>query len=144
MLKRIKYVSRYSKPLDARQLEELGEAAARKNQELGVTGALMATGGLFYQIIEGPSEAVDGLYAAIESDERHTDIIVLSVEEDAPSRLFPDWSMKMVNLDAASHVRLFPLKVLMTAVFEQRRLVDKMVWAIERTLKHEIREADER
>ncbi len=142
MLKRVKYVSRYSKPLDAKQLEALGESAARKNLELGVTGVLMASGGLFYQIIEGPAEAVDGLYDAIEADERHTDIILLSVEDDAPSRLFPDWSMKMVNLDAASHVRLFPLKVLMTAVFEQRRLVDNMVWAIERTLKHEMRNAE--
>ena len=142
MLKRIKYVSRYSKPLDAKQLEELGEAAAGKNQALGVTGALMTSGGLFYQVIEGPPEAVDDLYAAIEADERHTDIILLSVENDAPSRLFPDWSMKVVNLDAASHVRLFPLKVLMTAVFEQRRLVDNMVWAIERTLTHEMRDAE--
>jgi hypothetical protein len=50
--------------------------------------------------------------------------------------------MKMVNLDAASHVRLFPLKVLMISVFEQRRLVDKMVWAIERTLKHEMSDAE--
>lgn len=142
MIKRIKYVSRYSKPLDAKQLEALGESAARKNRELEVTGALMASGGLFYQIIEGPPEAVDELYAAIEADERHTDIILLSVEEDEPSRLFPDWSMKMVNLDAASHVRLLPLKVLMTAVYEQRRLIDNMVWAIERTLKHEMRGAE--
>jgi hypothetical protein len=142
MLKRIKYVSRYSKPLDAKQLEGLGESAAHKNQELGVTGALMASGGLFYQVIEGPAEAVDELYAAIEADERHTDIVLLSVEDDAPSRLFPDWSMKMVNLDAASHVRLLPLKVLMAAVFEQRRLVDNMVWAIERTLEHEMRDTE--
>jgi hypothetical protein len=142
MLKRIKYVSRYTKPMDARQLEQLGQAAAAKNQALGVTGALMTSGGLFYQVIEGPPEAVDELYAVIEADDRHTDIVLLSVEDDAPSRLFPDWSMKMVNLDAASHVRLFPLKVLMTAVFEQRQLVDKMVWAIERTLKHEMRDAD--
>jgi hypothetical protein len=142
MLKRIKYVSRYSKPLNAKQLDELGEAAASKNRALGVTGLLMASGGLFYQVIEGPPEAVDELYAAIEADERHTDIILLSVEHDSPSRLFPDWSMKTVNLDAASHVRLFPLKVLMTAVFEQRQLVDKMIWAIERTLTHEMRDAE--
>jgi hypothetical protein len=142
MVKRIKYVSRYSRPLDAKQLEALGEAAAEKNRSIGVTGVLMASGGLFYQVIEGPAEAVDGLYAAIMADERHTDLVLLSVEDDAPSRFFPDWSMKMVNLDAASHVRLLPLKVLMTAVFEQRRLVDNMVWAIERTLKHEMREAE--
>jgi len=54
------------------------------------------------------------------------------------SRLFPDWSMKTVDLDAAAHVRLMPLKILMQAVYDQRQLVDKMIWAIERTLKHEL------
>jgi hypothetical protein len=138
MLKRIKYVSRFSAPLGETELEALGEAAAAKNKDLGVTGVLMASGGLFYQVIEGPAEAIDGLYATIEGDERHTDVVLLSVEEAVESRLFPEWSMKTVNLDAASHVRLMPLKVLMSAVFEQRRMVDNMLWAIERTLKHEM------
>ncbi len=52
-------------------------------------------------------------------------------------RIFPDWSMKTVNLDAASHLRLLPLKTLMQAVFDQQQIIDKMVWTIERTLKHE-------
>jgi hypothetical protein len=138
MLKRIKYVSRYSKPIDGDNLDQLGEQAAAKNKDLGVTGFLMASGGLFYQVIEGPPEAVDGLLATIEADERHTDMIMLGVEEDVSNRMFPDWSMKTVNLDAASHVRLLPLKVLMQAVYDQRMLVDKMTWAIERTLKHEL------
>ena len=46
--------------------------------------------------------------------------------------------MKTVDLDAAAHVRLMPLKILMQAVYDQRQLVDKMIWAIERTLKHEL------
>ena len=137
-MKRIKYVSRYTKHLTESELEDLGRQAASKNAELGVTGVLMASGGLFYQVIEGPAEAVDGLFATIEGDERHTDVLVLDTEEGVTSRLFPDWSMKAVNLDAASHVRLMPLKVLMLAVYDQQKLVDKMIWAIERTLKHEL------
>jgi len=137
-MKRMTYVSRYSKPLTERDLDQLGEQAAAKNQELGVTGVLMASGGLFYQVLEGPEEAIDGLFAAIESDDRHTDVLVLGVEEGVSARHFPDWSMRIVNLDAASHVRLLPLKVMMQAVFDQRLLLDKMIWAIERTLKHEL------
>jgi hypothetical protein len=136
MMKRIKYASRYSKPLDEQQLEDLGQQAAAKNAGLEVTGVLMASGGLFYQVIEGPAEAVDGIFAAIAGDERHTDVLVLDVEDGVTSRLFPDWSMKTVDLDAASHLRLMPLKFMMQAVYEQRQLVDKMIWAIERTLKH--------
>jgi hypothetical protein len=138
MMKRIKYVSRYTKPLTESELEDLGRGAAAKNAELGVTGVLMASGGLFYQVIEGPPEAVDELFATIEGDERHTDVLVLDTEEGVTSRLFPEWSMEVVNLDAASHVRLMPLKVLMLAVYDQQKLVDKMIWAIERTLKHEL------
>jgi hypothetical protein len=138
MMKRIKYASRYSKALTEEELQRLGEQAAAKNEGLGVTGVLMASGGMFYQIIEGPAEAVDGLFAAIERDERHTDVLVLDIEEGVSTRLFPDWSMRTVNLDAASHLRLMPLKVLMQAVYEQRQLVDRMTWAIERTLKHEL------
>ena len=128
MMKRIKYASRYSKPLTEKELESLGGQAAAKNAELGVTGILMASGGMFYQVIEGPPEAVNGLFAAI--------------EEGVTSRLFPGWSMKTVDLDAAAHVRLLPLKIMMQAVYEQRLLVDKMIWGIERTLQHELRSSD--
>lgn len=142
MMKRIKYASRYSKPLTEKELESLGQQAAAKNTELGVTGILMASGGMFYQVIEGPPEAVNGLFSAIEEDDRHTDVLVLGVEEGVTSRLFPGWSMKTVDLDAASHVRLLPLKIMMQAVYEQQLLVDKMIWGIERTLQHELRSSD--
>lgn len=142
MCKRIKYVSRFTKPMDAKKLEELGEQAATNNRKLGVTGILMASGGLFYQVIEGPPEAVDGLLAAIERDERHTDLLILNIELGVSERMFPDWSMKMINLDAASHVRLLPLKVLMQAVYDQQQLLEKMTWGIERTLKHELGKAE--
>jgi hypothetical protein len=137
-MKRITYVSRYSQPLSESDLDTLAELAAAKNRQLDVTGVLMASGGLFYQVLEGPAEAVDGIYAAIEGDDRHTDVLVLGIEDGVPTRQFPDWSMKTVNLDAASHVRLLPLKVLMQAVYDQRLILDKMTWAIERTLKHEL------
>ncbi|MEJ2190591.1 MAG: BLUF domain-containing protein, partial [Acidobacteriota bacterium] len=85
---------------------------------------------------------VNGLFAAIEEDDRHIDVLVLGIEEGITSRLFPDWSMRTVDLDAAAHVRLLPLKIMMQAVYEQRQLVDKMIWAIERTLQHELRSSE--
>jgi hypothetical protein len=110
MTHRITYVSRYSKPMDTHELEALGEAAAAKNRKLGITGFLMATGGMFYQVLEGPQDAVEDIYSAIVEDDRHTDLIQLRSEKNAPGLLYPDWSMKTINLDAASHVRLLPLK----------------------------------
>jgi hypothetical protein len=136
-MKRIKYVSRFAMPFRESELEELGTKAAEKNKELDITGVLLTSGGLFYQVLEGPGEAVDKIFSYIRTDKRHTDLLVLGIEEDIPQRLFPDWSMKTVNLDAEAHVRLLPLKVLMEAVFEQQQHIDKMMWAIDRGLRLE-------
>ena len=136
-MKRIKYVSRFAMPFRESELEELGAKAAEKNKGLDITGVLITSGGLFYQVLEGPAEAVDEIFGHIKSDKRHTDLLVLEIEEDVSQRLFPGWSMKTVNLDAASHVRLLPLKVLMEAVFDQQQHIEKMMWAIERGLRQE-------
>lgn len=141
MLKRITYVSRFAKPFSESELKQLGELSARNNQELGITGVLMTSGGVFFQILEGPAEAVDQVYAAIAADSRHTHIVVLELEHDVETRNYPGWSMKTIDLDAASHVRLLPLKVMMETVFEQQLLIDKMLWAIDRALKHELRDS---
>ena len=138
-MKRITYVSRFAKPFSETELEELGTLSAENNKKLGVTGVLMSSGGIFFQILEGPEAAVDEIYGAIAADSRHTDLVVLGFETDVEVRRFPDWSMKTVNLDAASHVRLLPLKVMMETVFEQQLLIEKMLWAIDRTLKHEMK-----
>ena len=138
MMKRIKYVSRFDKPHSEADIEAIGKQSSANNQELGLTGMLMASGGLFYQVLEGPAEAVDEIYARIAKDGRHTDLLLLS-SEDNVERMYPDWSMEVINLDAASNVRLFPLKALIKSVFEQIRLAENMMWAIERTVQHEMR-----
>ena len=125
MVKRIRYVSRFESPLSEADIAAIGEQSRSNNERLGLTGVLMASGGLFYQVLEGPAEVVDEVY------NRSTEVGV--------ERQFPKWSMETINLDAASHVRLFPLKALIMAVFEQTRLAEKMMWAIERTVQHEMR-----
>ena len=140
MYKRIKYVSRFSQTLGAAEIDALGAQAAEKNARLGITGVLMASGGLFYQVMEGPRDVVDELMRSINADGRHSDLVVLSVEDEVAERLYPDWSMQTINLDAASHVRLMPLKALIKAVFEQRRVIDNMTWAIDRAIQQEMDE----
>lgn len=137
-MKRITYISRYAQPMAADTLRELGESAAEKNRSLDITGMLMASGGLFYQVLEGPEEAVDDLYSTIVRDDRHTDLLLLQSEENVTGRLYPDWSMKTVDLDAAAHVRLFPLKALIKATFDQQMLIRNMIWSIERSVQYEM------
>lgn len=67
-------------------------SARRNNPLLGITGALICRHDLYLQLIEGPADAIDTLYARIEADDRHFDVRLLLAER-ADERLFPAWSM---------------------------------------------------
>ena len=139
-MKRIKYVSRYSKPLTSEEIASLAEKAAAKNAKLDVSGVLMTAGGLFFQVIEGPEEHVERLYREICKDKRHMHVLLLAVEEGVRSRLFPDWSMKRVDLDESSG-RLEPVKAILTAVVRQRMLTEELTGVLERAVWTEFTKA---
>ena len=66
--------------------------ARRNNRRDGITGALVCREDLYLQLIEGPAEAIDTLYAKIARDDRHCDLRLLltnTVEE----RMFAEWDM---------------------------------------------------
>ncbi|PLK23832.1 blue light sensor protein [Porphyrobacter sp. TH134] len=67
-------------------------AARRNNPRYGITGALICRHDLYLQLIEGPTEAVDALYAVICEDDRHFDVRLL-LSEAMGERLFPNWAM---------------------------------------------------
>jgi len=92
-------------------------------------------------VIEGEKEHVDALYGNIINDKRHRDVLLLSVEEGVADRLFPDWSMKKVDLDAGSNVRTEPLKMLLTNIIQQRHLIDESSKALERAVWREMVDA---
>lgn len=66
--------------------------ARRNNARDGITGALICRHDLYLQLIEGPRNAIDGLYARIVGDDRHQDVTILVRDDDA-TRMFPDWEM---------------------------------------------------
>lgn len=69
------------------------------NPRRGLVGALYFGDGCFFQCLEGRSEDVDRLYAALLEDPRHTDLKVLS-RRSIEKTQFDSWSMKYVPLDA--------------------------------------------
>ncbi|MBP1474511.1 BLUF domain-containing protein [Frateuria sp. MAH-13] len=69
------------------------------NARRGLVGALYFGDGCFFQCLEGPVAAVDGLCAALLRDPRHTDLRVLS-RRAIEHTSFSAWSMKYVPLDA--------------------------------------------
>ncbi len=71
--------------------ELLGQARY-SNSVFGVTGMLVAEGGWFLQVLEGPELVVRRLMESIRRDPRHGRIRVIE-EEIIPERRFPDWAM---------------------------------------------------
>ena len=134
MLKRIKYISRFSRALTHAEVEEIGQKASRRNQDLGVTGVLMTGGGIFFQILEGPREAVDQLWSAIEADPRHEDVVLLATQENIPSRIFPDWAMRRIDLDHEANAHMETLRSALAVAHALRRQSDELFNMLERAV----------
>ena len=118
-MKRIKYISRFAAPMTARDIERIAAQSAANNRKFGITGLLIASGGVFFQVIEGPDAAVDEIYSRILRDKRHQDVLTLRVEEGNLPRLFPDWEMRKIDLDTATEMRLEPMKAIIQAIIRQ-------------------------
>lgn len=137
-MKRIKYVSEFSRELEPADIAALEEQCIRNNQKIGVTGVLMVSGNLFFQVIEGPEDKVDKLYESILDDDRHTRILKLADERDVKERLFPDWAMKVVSLDRSRAERLEPLHALLQTIVEQKQTVTRLTNVLERAIWSEL------
>lgn len=96
-LVRVAYASAASRRIDREELLQLLAKAREKNARLGVTGILLYVDDSFFQVLEGPLEAVTGIYARIEQDDRHSKVLKL-IQEPITERAFPDWSMGMARV----------------------------------------------
>jgi hypothetical protein len=68
------------------------------NRKNGLVGVLYFGDGAFFQCLEGEEDAINTLFAKIESDPRHKDVKLIS--KKYISRVsFPDWAMKYAPLD---------------------------------------------
>ena len=91
-LKHVIYVSRPTH-FDHMVLDNILITSRSNNREAGVTGNLICHSDLFLQMLEGPSEAVEGLYEKILADDRHADIVKLR-DEKSELKLFASWAMR--------------------------------------------------
>jgi hypothetical protein len=96
MLVRLLYASRAVDPASA-EIESILAQSRQGNPGLGITGILCYGGGIFLQAIEGGRNAVSELYAHIQRDARHKDVVLLHYEEISERR-FGGWTMGRVNM----------------------------------------------
>lgn len=92
---RLVYMSsrNFSSTLD---LKQLIQTSRRNNAKVAVTGFLLFDGDVFAQCLEGSRSAVTHTYNRICTDLRHTDLHLISCV-DAQERLFPEWSMGLLD-----------------------------------------------
>ena len=130
MLKRINYISSFVKDMSEVEIVNLASQAAKKNAENDITGVLMAKGGVFFQIIEGPEDNIDRLFTNILKDPRHEKVITLGIQTGDLKRLFPNWHMKEINLDTTTSERLQPVRAILDAVHAQSAIIENLTEAL--------------
>lgn len=94
------YCSTATRSMSNDDLLGLLKTARERNLEHDVTGMLLYENGGFFQIIEGDVETIDKLYALIESDARHHELIKI-IHEPIARRAFADWTMGFSRLTAS-------------------------------------------
>jgi hypothetical protein len=137
-MKRIKYVSQFARELSEDDLAGLEAQCIRNNQETGITGVLMVSGNLFFQVLEGPASKVDELYQSIVDDDRHTHVLRLGEEREVSERLFPDWAMKVISLDPSRTDRLEPLHAVLQTIVDQKNSINRLTSVLERAIWNEL------
>ena len=97
MLVRLMYASRAANSVNQNELVSILKKSKANNAEVGVTGVLCFSSGIFLQVLEGGRLQVSALYNKIAADPRHHDVVLLSYEE-VEERRFAGWSMGRANL----------------------------------------------
>ena len=98
---RLVYMSRETSPTTKEDLEKILEVSRRNNSQVDITGILLYKNGIFFQVLEGPEDAVQETYARIDVDPRHDEVELIS-EEEITERDFPQWEMGFINMDSDS------------------------------------------
>ena len=117
-MKRLTYISNFSRSLSKKEIESIGNISQTNNSREGITGVLLSCNGIFFQILEGEEDRIDRLYQRILHDDRHNQILCLKSELNVPERRFPDWSMEVILLDDNNDIILQPIKVLLQTLGE--------------------------
>ncbi len=91
------YVSAATRVLSTADLEEILRGARRRNATRGITGILLYHEGSFLQVLEGPANIVDGVFATISDDARHGHVQLVS-RRIVGERSFAEWQMGFIDL----------------------------------------------
>lgn len=113
-LHQIMYISSATGAMTAQQCAGIAAASAVRNRAEDVTGLLLFNSRRFLQVLEGPKDAVERVYARIAKDGRHGALVKLR-ETAIETREFGAWGMAYDDADRPSD----SLKDKVAALLEQ-------------------------
>lgn len=119
-------------------LEAIMASSRAFNADKGVTGALVAGERHFLQLIEGRRADLGRCLARIARDRRHAELQIISAGE-ARHRLFPDWTMRVVDQSIA--MRLLLPRIGAAETFSPPQMSQAVVEDLFRRLAVELSEA---
>lgn len=88
------YASVIPLPLEATAVAQIRSAINQHNVRAGISGRLLFAGGMFFQVLEGPGDAVRRLFNVIRQDERHVRVVELFCIPVAERR-YDDFGMRL-------------------------------------------------
>lgn len=125
------YCSQSAVGMDGTVIDKVIAAAKYHNPRFGITGLLVFGSGIFFQWLEGPRDNVKSLMQIISADSRHSNVVVLSQEDEIRERLFPSWDMELV---AAADISVVLQDAMQDATSpKQRRALTVMLEALKKS-----------
>ena len=100
-MQRIIYLSTSSRLMEKQDIKDILRASRRNNPSADITGMLAYHDGAFFQVLEGPRDAVRTLLARIDGDPRHSNMLTMW-SETVSTRCFRDWNMAYLGFDDAA------------------------------------------
>ncbi len=77
-------------------LDDILAGARARNASDRISGVLVYADGMFFQLLEGPADALQATMGRIAADRRHKGVRVLR-HAPADARMFPDWPLACVS-----------------------------------------------
>ena len=97
MLSYLVYTSKKTSICDEAAVNKILESCQRNNNHHEITGVLLHSSDRFIQYIEGDYQEIKALYNKIKEDERHEQVMTISMGQ-VKERCFPSWAMGSKNL----------------------------------------------
>ena len=123
-MKRVTYISKFSPGISDDDIQAIKSASDKNNQQYNITGVLLVFNGMFYQVIEGDSSAIDLTIRRIKRDPRHQDMYILQTEKGV-ERQYNQWELRNIGQETEEEPLFQPIRNLLDSLANTHHVLEK-------------------